>query len=230
MPRARGTSPGVQHGQAIIQSGARPWTPSASTREAANSIASGKPSSLRQISTTMWGVRIGQLEIFHDRGRRVRRTAAPRENRRCLGDCRFGGWLRAARAGQDGTRVRHDSQDAPCWSPGWLTPGALPELPPPGSPPRQSRVRNCRAAAAFVCLDEASDEAGQRIFRADFEAEHSRDRAWQPGLDRPAVSDRPTKPRVHSPRSTARRPRARPWSCRSLRVRRSSPGVAATVA
>jgi len=48
---------------------ARPSTPSTATRGAANSIASGKPSSLRQISTTSGGVcHRSARSLFDDRG------------------------------------------------------------------------------------------------------------------------------------------------------------------
>ena len=79
----------------------------ACTRAAASSIASGMPSSRRQISATARGVVVGQREVGRDRGARDRRTAARRATRATArGVTRAGRRARRASAPRTAARRR----------------------------------------------------------------------------------------------------------------------------
>ena len=62
---------------------------------------------------------------------------------------------------------------------------------------------------------QEGDQAGERIFGADFEAEHGSQRSSARAEDRRAAPDRSATRRAHRPGSAPRPRRGRPWSCRS---------------
>ena len=121
------------------------------------------------------GVRIGQREVFDDRGHALDEQLHGRESRRLRGG-QPGRRLAGCRAVRDGARVRPAPRAAPGWS--------------PGCRPRHSAENRRRQAGRRVddmlaiveqqqhpAVSKGSDQAGKRIFGADFQAEHGRNRA-----------------------------------------------------
>ena len=154
---------------------ARPSTPSTSTRGAANSIASGKPSSLRQISTTS-----GAFASVSAKSSTIAVT-------RSTNSCTAGKAAASAAVSlDDGLRAAERSEAVLAFT-------RYPERLPAGRQDvdaRRSAENRRRQAGHRVddvlaiveqqehpVVSEGGDQAGKRIFGADFQAEHGRNRA-----------------------------------------------------
>ena len=138
-------------------------------------MASGKPSSLPANLDDRRGVRIGQREVFDDRGY-------------ALDEQLHGGESRRLRGRQSGRRLRAAER-----SEAVLAFARYPERLPAGRQDvdaRRSAEKRRRQAGRRVndvlaiveqqqhpIVPEGGDQAGKRIFGADFQAEHGRNRA-----------------------------------------------------
>ena len=154
---------------------ARPSTPSTSTRGAANSIASGKPSSLRQISTT--------AGAFASVSAKSSTIAVARSTNSCT----------AGKAAASAAVSLDDGCGLPSGREAVLAFTRYPERLPAGRQDvdarrsaenrRRQASRRLNDVLAIVeqqqhpLVPEAATRPGKRIFGADFQAEHGRNRA-----------------------------------------------------
>ena len=124
------------------------------SRAAASSIASGRPSSRRQISTTGGDVVVVEHEAGRDRGGPVERAAArPGSRRASAASTSAGGQRRAAASGAQ--RLAGDRQRLPAGGQHPQRRARGQQLGRPARPPRRSGARSCRAPAGSRAVARA---------------------------------------------------------------------------